>query len=75
MTGKETLCFENGFPSLKLKFHACSMKQAFYPLHKILREFDKKILLYKLSDWYLIVKPKCVNTALLLSKLEHKYNK
>jgi len=48
----------------KLKFHACNFKQAFYILfiNYILRDLDnKKILLYKLSVRYLVIKPACVN--------------
>jgi len=52
------------FQVLKLKFLACSMKQAFYPLNKILRELGKKkILFYMLSFRYLVIKPACVNAA------------
>jgi len=42
------------FQVLKLKFHACSKKLAFYPLHKQ----------NKFSFRYLVVKPACVNAAL-----------
>jgi len=62
----ENLCFvKTAFQVLKLKFLASSMKQAFYPL-QILCELDnKKILLYKLSVRYLVVKPACVNASLI----------
>jgi len=35
--------------------------------NKILRELDNnKVLFYKLSVWYLVVKPACVNAALVI---------
>jgi len=53
------------FQVLKLKFHACSFKQAFYPLHNYtLRDLDNtKILLYKFFVRCLVVKPASVNAA------------
>jgi len=56
---------KTAFQVLKLEFLACTMKQAFYPLHnKILLELDKKkVLFYKLFVRYLVVKPACVNAA------------
>jgi len=49
----------------KLKFHACSFKQAFiFFINYILRNLENtKILLHKLSVRYLVVKPACVNAA------------
>jgi len=50
------------FQVLKLKFYSYNFKKAFYPLHKL----DKtKVLLYKLFVRYLVVKPACVNAALV----------
>jgi len=64
-TRNETFDYEIGFQILKLKFHACSMKQTFYPLHKLISlEIDNtKIRLFKFSDRYVVVKPACVNAA------------
>jgi len=56
---------KTAFQVLKLKFLACTMKQAFYHFtNKILREFDnKKVLFKRLSVRYLVVKPACVNAV------------
>jgi len=61
---------KTAFQVLKLKFLASIVEQAFYPLHnKILRELvNKKAFFYKLSVWYLVVKPSCVNAALVTGK-------
>jgi len=50
---------ENTFPNLKLKFLACYMKQAFYPLYKqnISRVWQQESTFFKLSDRYRVVKP------------------
>jgi len=50
---------EKGFPSFKTQIYA------FSPLHKHDLD-DTKILLYKLIVRYLVVKPACVNAALLV---------
>jgi len=46
---------KTAFQVVKPKFLACSMKEAFYLLHKL--------LFNKLSVRYLVVKPACVNAA------------
>jgi len=54
---------KTAFQVLKLKFYACSMKQAFYQFHKqnIARLDNQKVHFYKLSVQCLVVKPACVN--------------
>jgi len=56
---------KTNFQVLKLKFHACSMKQAFYPLHKlnIARTLQHEISLAQFFARVLIVKLACVNAA------------
>jgi len=55
------------FQVWKLKFHPCSLKQAFYPLHKpisrIAWPWQHKHTFIQASFRYLAVKPACVNTA------------
>jgi len=58
------------FQFLKLKFLACSMKQDFYSPHKqnIALAWQHENIFYKLSFWCLVVKPACVNAALVCGK-------
>jgi len=54
------------FHVLKLKFHACSFKQAFYPPRKLnCVTLTTQTYFYKLFVRYLDVKPARVNAALV----------
>jgi len=70
-TRNETWRSENSFPSFKTQISCLHLwsKLSILFTNKILRELDKKkLLFYKLSVQYMVVKPACVNAALVKRK-------